>query len=190
MRARPDVPYEELASYFIYDPEEGSLVWRRRDPATMYHGESWNRRFAGKPAGGYNPSDGHIYVSVARRFIAPTARVIWCLMNRCGLREAPEIVDHRDGDPRNERWSNLRAADYFRNNQNERLKSSNSTGFKNISRRCGRWRVTVYAYGKTRTDRHFICLGKALEHRNKVMQIHHKEFACGGHRRKEVDRAC
>ncbi len=43
------------------------------------------------------------------------------------------IVDHVDGDPRNERRSNLRIATGSQNMFNGRLRSSNSSGYKGVS---------------------------------------------------------
>lgn len=44
----------------------------------------------------------------------------------------PEMVDHIDGDPTNNRKSNLRAATQVQNARNRKINSNNSTGFKGV----------------------------------------------------------
>lgn len=172
---------DSITELLDYDPATGFLFWKRRDPETMYHGESWNKRFAGGRAGNYNPGDGYWYVSNI-----PAARICWCIHYGIKLSHCPEIIDHINGVRSDNRITNLRSSNRHRNNHNEALKSSNTSGFKNISRRGKRWRVTVSAYYKTLTDRHFECLGKALQHRNKIMVENHSDHACFGFR-KEVE---
>ena len=65
------------------------------------------------------------------------------------------MIDHRDGNPANNRWSNLRLATHSQNNANRRRPRHNTSGFKGVSfdRRVGKWKATICKEG------HTMCLG-------------------------------
>lgn len=67
-----------------------------------------------------------------------------------------ECVDHIDGDPSNNRWSNLRAATQSQNMANARKPTHNTSGLKGASfcKDTGRWRALV-----TKEGRHY-CFGR------------------------------
>lgn len=61
--------------------------------------------------------------------------------------EWPQVeIDHRDGDPSNNRWLNLRPATHQQNLCNTRLRSDNTTGAKGVvfDKRNGRYRARIY----------------------------------------------
>jgi hypothetical protein len=55
------------------------------------------------------------------------------------------MIDHRDGDPTNNRWSNLRRATASQNGANRGRPRDNSSGYKGVSqsRRSGRWEAYI-----------------------------------------------
>jgi hypothetical protein len=60
------------------------------------------------------------------------------------------VVDHRDGDPLNNRRSNLRISGYISNAHNSKIHSRNKCGFKGVSTVPGqenRWRSVIYVRG-------------------------------------------
>lgn len=59
-----------------------------------------------------------------------------------------ETVDHKNHIRHDNRWVNLRIATYTENNQNSKLPSNNSTGFKGVSKRNGYFRATIRNKGK------------------------------------------
>ena len=63
-----------------------------------------------------------------------------------------DIVDHVDGNTRNNRVENLRAANYAGNAQNARKRVDNSSGVKNVSwhKRISKWGVSLSIQGKIR----------------------------------------
>lgn len=112
---RPDPVY--LRECFSYNAGTGALVWRKRP---LHHFKStraqaaWNGRFAGTGAGLPN-RDGHIRVLVNQgQFTAH--RLIWVV--RTG--KWPKSLDHKNGDPADNRWSNLREATVQQNTWNRR----------------------------------------------------------------------
>ena len=60
----------------------------------------------------------------------------------------PLLIDHRDGDPSNNRWGNLRRATVSQSNANRGLHRSNACGLKGASRHRSRWRATIHKNGK------------------------------------------
>ena len=65
----------------------------------------------------------------------------------------PEMVDHIDGNKLNNDINNLRIANNVTNQQNQKLKKENTSGFKNVSFCCQtkKWAVKIRIDGKSRT---------------------------------------
>jgi hypothetical protein len=63
--------------------------------------------------------------------------------------EDPHVVDHINGDPRDNRIENLRAANPSQNQHNRRMDSTNKSGVKGVNwdRAKRKWRAQVGAYG-------------------------------------------
>ena len=130
-----------------YDPATGQLTWLKRTPDLFTEGkktaeqncDSWNARFAGKPAL-YNTSTydclrGTIF---NRTFLAH--RVCWAL--HYGSWPTDQI-DHINGNPFDNRIENLRNVSNRENNRNKGLTRGKER--KNTSGRIG-----VYWVKKTR----------------------------------------
>ncbi|MGU3661083.1 HNH endonuclease [Methylobacterium fujisawaense] len=71
------------------------------------------------------------------------------LLHRLLLNAPADLeVDHRDGDTRNNRRSNLRIATHAQNMANRRMLRNNTSGFRGVSFRVGRgWCAEIYANG-------------------------------------------
>jgi hypothetical protein len=124
---------ERLREVLHYDPETGVFTWK-------------SGPFAGCSAGCVNKS-GYLVIRVNRRlFLAH--RLAWLHMTG----EWPNgNVDHKGGDKRNNRWSNLREASNEMNNQNQRRAHADSaTGFLGIylHKASGRYAASIHANGK------------------------------------------
>jgi HNH endonuclease/AP2 domain len=85
-------------------------------------------RFAGTLVRKRN-QDGRIQVKIDGRYYL-TARLVF--LWKTG-RLPKKLVDHRDVDPTNDRWENLRHATNAQNCRNTRRYSNNTTGFKGVS---------------------------------------------------------
>lgn len=84
-----------------YNSNTGELRWKFRDDATT----SWNRRNAGKLAGGIN-NEGYLMVSInGEKFCA--SRLIWKIVTG---KDPVLLVDHQDLNRSNNKWDNLREA--------------------------------------------------------------------------------
>lgn len=110
---------KELRENLHYDPETGALCWKSH-PAGKYV-------VPGRPTG-LTPSVRHRKISIfGKRYLVH--RVIWFWMTGSW----PDgLIDHKDRDPTNNRWQNLRVANYLQNVGNTGKKRQNKCGLKGI----------------------------------------------------------
>lgn len=122
-----------------YDPDTGLFTWRYRPDQA----KRWNTRFAGKTAGAVIDG-GYVGIRILGvRYYAH--RLAWFYV----YGSWPAVnVDHRDGDPSNNRLDNLRECDQSENHQNRRKQSNNSSGFVGVSRRNEGWQANIWLHGK------------------------------------------
>lgn len=147
-RSKPLPDQEYLATCFIYDPDTGDLVWRRRP---REHFESlrvfnmWNTSFAGKNAG-TTTQCGHRKLFLDNRQVL-AHRVIWKLVTGD---DPVDEIDHKDVDGTNNRWTNLREATRADNGRN---RSSSRTKFdlpRGVHPSGGRFRSRIIVDGVKR----------------------------------------
>lgn len=123
----PPQPY--LRECFDYNQETGETTWRAR-PREHFTSDRqwkrWNTWRAGFPASSSAHERGHRRITINYR-LWMAHRLIWKWMT--GNDPGPE-VDHKDRDPTNNRWNNLRDADRSRNRMNST--SRNRYGYKGV----------------------------------------------------------
>jgi len=131
MAAKPLPSADFLRQLFDYCPDTGILTWRHRDLSTFPHNlegqaKAWNRKYAGKVAG--DAQKNFVLLTLNwRKFLAH--RVIWKIMTG---EDPPEVIDHVNGEPTDNRWSNLRACSQMENMRNVKVRSDNTTGYHGI----------------------------------------------------------
>ena len=123
------ITQERLKELLHYDPDTGVFTWARSRPGCR----------AGAVVGTIN-AGGYLQIGVAGKL-------------NCGHRlsflymtgEIPEVVDHINGVRTDNRWANLRAADYTLNGENRRNRPSGSNpllgAYPNGKRYCAK--ITV-----------------------------------------------
>jgi hypothetical protein len=128
---------ELILEYFEYDPHSGVFTWVRD------HG----RIKAGSPAGCVSShGDGRKTWRLRLNGKNYNAHRIAFLIMEGWL---PEMVDHRDLDPINNAWDNLRAATSGQNARNRPMHKNNKLGVKGVIRHAnGRYRVRIKSDGK------------------------------------------
>ncbi len=139
----PDQAY--LRECFDYDPAVGLLIWRER-PLTHFANEwarkVWNSNFSGKLAGARGTKGIKAYISYRGYYIH---RIIWKWMTG---EEPPVTGDHKNRDPFDNTWRNLRLAGYDQQAWNTRNRRTHSLP-KGVSlKRDGRYSARIMARGK------------------------------------------
>jgi hypothetical protein len=122
--------------YFIYNAETGDLIWKERPLSDFTKTSiciSWNNRCAGKRAGVMSTKKSGIPKKVMIEFFGKNCgahRIIW----EMHYGEIPDkmVIDHKDGNPWNNRLDNLRLATFAQNTQNSGKKPWNTSGVKGV----------------------------------------------------------
>lgn len=122
-----------LKELLRYNPETGEFTWL----VTRARGAR-----AGDVAGNVTKNGVQIMID-GRNYKGH--RLAWLYMTG----EWPTLdIDHRDVDPTNNRWANLREATQSLNNGNTRRRADNTTGYKGVTRHQGRFRARIKQNGK------------------------------------------
>ena len=134
-------PRALLRELLHYDVTTGQFTWRPR-PREMFRNKQnfllWNTRYSGKVAGGTKSSP-YLYIAVHHtQYFAH--RLVWLYVHGDPV---PDVIDHIDGNPLNNRFVNLRASTKAQNCANQRLRDSNTTGVKGVVMKNGRFRAQI-----------------------------------------------
>lgn len=166
-----ELTQEIVRELLDYDPVSGILTWKRRKPSAFAYlghkaatyAHTFNVRFEGKEAFTSSHDFGYKQGSI---FSLPykAHRVIWLWMTG----EWPEVIDHINGDPSDNRWENLRNVDPEGNCKNSRKPITNTSGYANIRSRKGRktFTVQIRVEGKNKHIGTFSDLDEAIDARN------------------------
>ena len=135
--ARNDLTAERLRELLHYDPETGKFRWVGRPRG----------RGAKRPDGavGRITADGRLSIGVDG-FSYLAHRLAWLHVTG----EWPkDDIDHRDCNPLNNRWNNLRDVPHYINAQNKRrAHSHNRTGLLVVRKRNGKFFACIILPGK------------------------------------------
>jgi hypothetical protein len=127
-----------LRALLHYDRQTGEFRWiNRMSP----------RAGAGHLAGTLIPGGYRVIAIHGRNYRAH--RLAWLYVTG---KWRSQIIDHRDGDPSNNRWKNLRRATRSQNCANRRVPRNNSCGLKGVSHDGWSWRATIHKQGR----RHYL----------------------------------
>lgn len=120
-----------------YDPETGVFRWRQD------RGRFGNRAKAGDIAGTYGQRG--VWRICLDWKVHLGHRLAWLYMTG----EWPVGgIDHINGNPSDNRWSNLRPANQSQNNANARMRADNTVGLKGVSRHRGKYRASIVRGGR------------------------------------------
>ena len=119
-----------------YDAETGDLIWLPR-PRDLFKRNrqflNWNNRYPGTIAGYARPGRSNaVYLHIGiQGTIFKAHRLVWVHVRG---EPVPDIVDHIDHDPLNNRIENLRAATMSQNRANSFVRKNNTLGVKGVHR--------------------------------------------------------
>lgn len=114
-KGKAPFPLAFLKARLHYDPYTG--FWRRLDRPNTPAGHTMKQGYRRMRIGG-------------KRYLAHV--LAWFYMTG---RWPHKIVDHRDNDPANGRWKNLRLATWVQNRVNSKCRADNQTKMKGVIRR-------------------------------------------------------
>jgi hypothetical protein len=129
VRRRPRITRARLRDLLHYDPASGEFRWRE---------DRSSRIRAGTIAGSLTPERYRKITIKGRRYGAHQLAWFYMTGKWCSL-----VIDHRDGDPSNNGWQNLRPATRWQSNANRRLPRNNVSGLKGVSRHRSQWRARI-----------------------------------------------
>jgi len=177
MADRSTITPELCRQLLHYEPETGRLFWKRR-PREMFaskRGHSiWNARYADRRA--FTALSLGYYVGRIHDMMFRANRVAWAITN--GEWPAPGFdVDHINGDPADDRISNLRAVPHRENGKNIKRPTTNTSGQIGVSfnKRSSRWDAYI-GDGKGR-----VMLGNFTEFAHAVAARKRAEMENGYH---------
>ncbi len=146
-KALPSI--ETLRNLIDYDPETGRMVWKSR-PREMFKSDKnwkwWNTRYAGTEAASSLATYGHRQLKINDRSYAGH-RVAWAIHHG----EWPNIIDHINGKPADNRICNLRNVTMMENQRNQRMHVTNTSGVCGVSwskLRC-KWIAQIRLYDRS-----------------------------------------
>jgi hypothetical protein len=151
--ATKSLPSPELLRKLLdYDPETGVLTWKER-PKKMFKEQrlgnahsTWNARWAGRPALGSENSSGYCEGAILGVPVR-AHRVIWAMVHG----EWPaKVVDHINGNPSDNRITNLRSCSQSENGKNAKRPADNKSGVIGVHKLKGSetWVATIKANGR------------------------------------------
>lgn len=129
----------KLHHILTYEPKTGIWTWHYRADRA----KKWNSRHAGKRAGCRNLSDywvirieGVLYYGYILAWLYMTGR--W----------PQNDIDHRNGCPGDDWWTNLRAATRSDNLKNQKTRKDNALGLKGVRKHHKRYVAHIKIKGK------------------------------------------
>lgn len=155
---------QRLRESLSYDPNTGIFRWRY----------SHIRRVAGREVGNISVHGYKLITIDNEKFRA--SRLAWLYMTG----EWPKAdIDHINGDPADDKWSNLRAATESENMRNTKLRADNTSGSRGVSwnKRRNKWHVRVNVNNMLYHVGYFDDFGQAKAARDAKASILHGAFA-------------
>jgi hypothetical protein len=91
-------------------------------------------------------------------------------------------IDHANRVTNDNRWGNLRPADFNTNGYNAKIRIDNTTGAKGVGfhKKTGKYQARVRVNGKRKHLGFFDTIAEAAQARADYAKLHHGEFYCAG----------
>lgn len=157
------ITQSELKELLDYNQDTGIFTWKKRTS---------NRIKIGSVAGNLH----------CRGYIELKVNGIRCLAHRLAWLyehgELPKLIDHINGDRKDNRICNLRLASYAENVYNSKIRSDNKSGVRCVSwnNRINKWEVRIKLNGKLHSFGSYEDLSLAKIVADKIRQENHNKF--------------
>lgn len=179
-----EIPHHEACRLLSYDPQTGKLFWRRREPSDFASGrvssqkraDQWNSTRVGEEAFTSDDGGGYRIGRVSgRKYRAH--RLIWFIVYGYW----PNVIDHINGQPSDNRIENLRDTNASENQKNAARRQDNTSGFPGVSlnKHTGKWGAYISSDGKRFNLGHYDSIEGAISRRMEAQEQHGYHPNCG-----------
>lgn len=159
----PLPPASDLWEIFDYKPLTGELVWKKTQRTDCI----------GKVVG--SPTGSGYLVTVVGGKMYQLHRLVWVWVY--GKDPGAIELDHRDRNRKNNRWYNLRLADFTQNRINTATQTNNTTGVRGVHKDGNRYIARIRIRNKRYRLGSFASLEEAAAAYKKAAKELHGEFA-------------
>lgn len=161
-KSKPTPPAELLHGMFAYDAATGVLRCRI----------AIKGRAAGAEAGYVCPTGYRLIGIDYKRYLSH--RIIWKMVKG---EDAPDGIDHIDGDKLNNRIENLREADQSQNGANAKIGKGNKSGVKGVFWHLNKWQAKIMLHRESINLGRYDRLQDAAQAVKEARERLHGEFA-------------
>lgn len=130
VRAKPLPPQDILNRLLRYDAQTGKMFWRCKDASesvTTAQANNWNSRRAGAEAFTASDTTGRRRGKIGGT-IYQAHRIVWKLV----FGTDPNVIDHINGDPSDNRVENLRSCSFADNARNYSKPLGGSSAYRGV----------------------------------------------------------
>lgn len=175
VKCNPLPSKQEVEELLDYCPASGLFRWKSR-PDTCKGNRIFNTKFAGSLAGTVQ-KNGYVSIQCRGVFRAYCHRLAWLMGH--GEDALDYEIDHRDGNPINNRLDNLRLCEKSQNGKNLAQSKSNTSGQTGVSwfDLRSKWRARITVDGRDRHLGLFDSFDDAVAARINAEKKYHGEFA-------------
>lgn len=154
----------ELKEVLSYDQKTGVFKWRKRITGQIS---------AGSPAG-YVDQSGYVVITYKKKRYK-AHRLAWLFVNG---RFPSKLIDHRNSIRRDNRYENLREADYFQNAQNSAVQKNSNSKIKGVcwAAHAKKWMAYVNSNGSRNHLGYFSNKDEAVAAVMAKREMLHREF--------------
>jgi hypothetical protein len=157
----PNFTRSELQEALDYDPETGQFFWKERRGSAV----------AGQQAGCLSVNGCRV-IRFGKK-LHTAHRLAWLYVHG----EWPQEIDHRNGDPSDNRIANLRPCSHAENTRNVKMHRDTASGMKGVYRDKKKWVSRIYVAGKDHFLGTFATREEAAAAYDEAARELHGEFA-------------